>query len=338
MSNEQREPTFEEIWNAHGAPAATEPAATEPAQPAATGDEPGEQTPPAGEGEQQPAAPAAAATAEDFSWVAALPPEVQEKVNRIKEERAAAQSRYDALHGKVAPTQRALAQANSQLANLRSQIAAQPAAQATSTEDSSYFDSEEWKQYAEAFPGDAKVIAAAIKQGRAADANRIAQLERMVAEQGSVVASTQRVAADVELGRNIQELSARHADWEDINKSEAFWDWFDGYRAAMPEEVRDAFYDPPTLDRWFATAKFTGDMITRFKADTGYSAPQAQAPAQPATESTPQQPASQSGSARLRMAASPDVRTSGSAPRGAVPLETLSPKEQFDAVWNASNR
>jgi hypothetical protein len=351
MSNpdvQETTPSFDDLWAAeNGETSQTTGAAQEQTDPdavaataatqtqeAGSGGEGGDKTG-SGEAAAAPDSTAATTTTAETDWIASLPDDVQE---RIREERKAAEDRYKALHGKVAPMQRQVNELQRRLA----QPAPAPAAASTSAaQDDSYFDSDEWKRYEADFPGDAKVIRAGIERQQKAVAALEAKVEARLQQLDRGVQAVTARDAEADLEAQINALTEKHPDWQEINASDQFWEWFDGYRAQQPGVLRDALYDEKKVNELFRDATWTAARISEYKAATGYTAPSAAAATTTATATTPAattertQPAQTAG-ARLRMAAAPDVRSTG-APRTSVPLDSLSPAEQFETLWNATN-
>lgn len=328
--------SFDALWAEEGGAPATPQAKPSEAQvdqqeqvPAATATDSSESTQ-AGDGAQQADAGAEQTAADD--WLASLPEEVQD---RVRSERKAAEDRYNALHGRLAPTQRALSEANQRLAQaVRPQA---PPAQATPQQQDSYFDSDGWKRYAEDFPGDAKVMREAIERQTAMAESRYNSLAQRLDQLSQGVSLATSHVQDTAIQKQVAELEKLHPDWQDVNQSQEFWDWFDGYRSSQPAALRSALYSDDALSELFTDARWTAERISDFKAQTGFggavSAQTAAAPesTQPAASNAQARP---SGAARLRMAAAPDVRGGGSSPRGAVPIDSLPPRQAFEALWN----
>lgn len=341
---------FEEAWaSSNSEPQAIEPPATNepppgdappappqaPVAPAAPTNPANERAAP--EGETGNAAP----TATEDDWIASLPLDAQERVRKEIKDR---EDRFKALHGRVAPLQQALNEAQRTL-NQRQQTQqtaapAMPDAAASRAETDSYFDSEQWKRFEDDFPGDAKVMRAALERQQAVYRGEVETLRGRLEKIEQSAVRAEQVVQQTELAEQQRLLSEQHPDWQEVNGSDEFWDWFDSFRAGQPEEVRGSYYDEKTLKRWFANADFAGRMITYFKRDTGSVAPP---PAPPATtnstqpaDAPPAAPAAPAPSVRQRMGVAPDIR-GGAVPPSANPTTGMTEREQFEHLWKQAN-
>lgn len=306
----------------------------------------------AGEGTGEPA-PSQPEPTDD--WRAALPEDVRKRIDEeiAKREQAAkeAEDRYKALHGRLAPVQQRLSEAERQLAALQqsrtpaiTQPAARPAApDATQTLDS-YFDSAEWKAYEHDFPADAKVLRSGLELQYRAQQQVIARLDEQINQLAQRLERTEVVVTDTSLSKAIEQLDARHPDWRDLNESDSFWEWFESWRAEQPKALRGLYYDDTKLGELFTDPDWVSDVLDRYKAQhaTGRAPPTAQpaapaaAPAAPTVTPQPESahpaPAQTAVNPRLSMSVAPEVRGQGVVP-AAIPLDQLTPEQQFEHLW-----
>lgn len=312
----------------------------------------GQGAPGAGEGQsgdQSNEQPGATGTtteqqAED-DWLAAaeLPDEVKD---RIRQDRAArdeaikqADLRFKELHGKVAPTQRALADAQRQLAQRTAAPQQQPAPAAKTTqqasEDADFYESPAFKEYERMFPDDAKVLRGAIDARTGALQSSLQKMEERLGQISQQVEANSQFATTTAITAEREKLAQTHPDWSEFNASDEFWAWWENeWRTAQPKALRDTYYDQARLDAMWNDAEFIGQMIDEYKA-THAAATGATTATTTQTESTTQQPvkAAPAQSARVAMAAQPQVRST--ALPQAQSLEGLSEAEQFEQLWKA---
>lgn len=333
--------------DALGNPAEPKPPVTPPAQAAGEGGEPNSGGQPAtGDGGESGGTPteqpAATDTPSDDDWLASanLPEDV---VTRIRADREArdnaireAQQRYDALHGRLAPTQQRLADTERRLAQMTRQPAepapTPPVMQPGQSLDS-FFDSAEWKAYADDYPGDAKVMRSALEADRAMWQQHVQHLDARLNQLARRLESTEQVASRSVINEEISLLEKRHPDWMDINNSDEFWGWFDGWRASQPKSLRAMYYDDAKLGELFNDAEWTASLLDGYKAQH-QAAPHAQVPAQaPAPQSNSTPPAQpQAPNGRLAMSVAPTVRGGAALPQ-AINTDGMSEAEAFDALW-----
>lgn len=341
------EPTFESLWN--DAPAVKADEQGEPAAPVAPevpgqqaeGDTGGEGKPGGSGVEGEPAAKpgeSADPTDKQDDWLAALPEDVRK---RIEEDRAAAakavqdaEDRYKALHGKLAPTQRQLSELQSQLARQEKKPAETPPAKAPDKSLDSYFDSEAWKSWAEDFPGDAKVMRAALEKQQEQVQGSIQQLQQQVESLVERLGKTEQVTSRAALESEEQKLDAAHSDWRDLNQSDDFWGWFmDDYRARQPKSLRPMFYDEDKLRVMWDDAEFAIAVIDAYKLEhPAPVTPPAETAPPASTDSTQAAPEKAPSNVRLNMSVAPDVKGQAQVPP-AVKLESLTEQERFRYLW-----
>lgn len=290
------------------------------------------------DGGPAPAQPGATGTAGE-DWLAALPDDMRQRVEQERAERARvlqeAEDRFKALQGRLAPTQRALSEAQERLARMQAAPAAAPeppVQQAGQTLDS-YFDSDGWKQWSEDFPGDAKVLRDSLEAQDRAWRGQIHQLSEQVNQLNQRLGQTEQVASRTVVNDEISKLEAVHSDWRDLNNSEEFWGWFEDWKLSQPKSLRGQYYDPERLRELWTDSEFAIARISEYKASQAPTPPVTAtppaAPAQP--ESTqPVQPAAPNP--RLSMSVAPEVRGSPVPP--AVSTEGLTEAELFEHIWN----
>lgn len=354
MSNgpDDNELDFDTLWNADSetakpeeAPADTSEAQEQQESPATPPIEASEESGGAeaatetSEGSGEPETKPAAASTPEYEWLAEAPATVQE---RVKQELKQAEDRLKALQGRLAPTQRALSDAQLRLNQLTQQQQQQQQAAASAPQikegqsDSDYFDSDEFKAWAEDYPGDAKILRGAVKAQQRGQQEAIKQLQSTVEQLQGRLAQTEQVTSRTHL-ESLQEeeqrLEAAHPDWRELNDSDEFWEYADQWRASQPKAMRDVLYDQKRWEAMWSEADFVAARLSEYKATKAPPAqPAATPPAQAQIESTQTPPAQPAANARLAMSVAPDVKGHGQSPRG-VPLAALSPEEQFDHLW-----
>lgn len=314
-----------------------EPAAPAPAAAAETPPDQGTPAvPDGGSGGGNPPDPAGTSVSTEDDWISALPEDAQARIKAEREARKQeldqAEVRYRALHGRLAPTQQALSDAQRRLA----QVTATPAQAATPTPQpgqtaDSYFDSPAFKAYEADFPGDAKVMREAHLAQQQAHQQQLASLEGKLNALAQRLESTEQVTSRTAIQSEAEKLAAKHPDWQEINESAEFWDYFDDYRARQPKSIRAMYYDEGQLKQMFSDAEFTSAMIDGYKQAKAGPAVVPTTPAATTPESTqPAQPSAQS--ARVAMSVAPTVRGGGTIP-AAIPLDQMDPAQQFEHLW-----
>lgn len=229
-----------------------------------------------------------------------LPDNVRQLVDSLRQTNqqldsslAATRRERDAAVGRVAPLQQQLTAY--QRAQQMQQPNAEPAASAAKAKVNeaqadidaamARFESEEFKRYAEAWPDEAKMLRETqlatlnlIKQQRIEFAEQIGSVGRMV--QTQIAPQLDQLRSDreeAERQRAIAALAAEHPDWQDLNQSDEFWQWFEGERPhlnyADDEHARARLRDHSHV----------AYLLTRFKRETGRQAGQQVTAAAPAT-------------------------------------------------------
>jgi hypothetical protein len=348
---------FDSLWALEAGQTPPPPAATPPANsdatPPANGETPpteaqGVQPAPAGGSEAGATPPqpgATDSTTDNDAWIATLPEDAQQHVRQWQEKNAKAvkdaEDRFNALHGKLAPTQRRVSELERELARQaktppQAPTPATPAATAP-TEDS-FFDSTEWKRYAEDFPSDAKVLRASHEaQVQAHKATRT-QLEQRLSSLESRLDQTSQQVASRNVESEVEKLAQAHPDWMEVNASEQFKEWFDGWRATQPKSLRSQFYDGERLKELFNDSEFCIGLLDAYKAQHAPT-PTPTTPVPPAANATPPQTDSTQPPRRdpvVAMATAPSVQSRAPMTQ-TVRLEDLPPEQQFEHVWNSLN-
>lgn len=242
------------------------------------------------------------------------------------------EDRYNALHGRLAPTQRQLSELQVRLQQMEQQRAqpAQTPAQRQEVTDS-FFDSDHFKSWEEKFPGDAKILRDAIESERRASRGAIEQLNETVNGLAQRLERTELVTTRTEVNEETKSLSTRHPDWQKHDESGEFWEWFSNeWRVKQPKSLRAMYYDEGQVQRLFNDADFLADRLDEFKAEKGYIKPDPE-PEQKPTQQVDSTQAQEPGDPRLDLSVAPDVRGHGQVPRG-MPLQSLSEAEQFEAL------
>lgn len=334
-NNHEQETDFDTLFNAEPAPAqaAAPPQETEEEDPPRQEQEEhieGGDATPAESGDAGGADPddaGDAATADD--WLASLPEEVQA---RIKAERKETEDRYTALHNRLAPTQRRLSDVETRLAQLqKSQPASPPAKQdpeAPPAEDS-IFDSDGWKSWAEDFPGDAKVLRAAMEKQQQGFKSALSGMQEQVRSLAERLGQTEQVSYQSRINEEEAKLDSAHGDWRELNQSQEFWDWWrNDWRAKQPKSLRPIYYDEEKFSELWSDAEFAIHVIDDYKAQHAPSTP-AQPEQPPKTESAQ---AAKKPSVKVAMAEAPTVK-GGSRPPAARNMDSLTEDEKFDALF-----
>lgn len=279
-------------------------------------------------------------------WLAALPEDVQARIREEREqrdrERADFERRYNSLHGRLAPTQQALADTQRRLQQLSAPRDHHDSVAELPT-SADFFESPKWKQYAETFPGDAEIVRAQFDAQRSMYQQALSKVEGRLQELDQRLGKTEQVTSRNVVNDEISILEARHKDWRELNESPQFWDWFFGeWVQKQPRTLRDQYLDQGRLGEYLSDGSWTANVLDDYKAQlqpppaasstppapNNAPAVESTQPAQtpPATATPPRVPA------RMQMGVAPEVR--GSSPSTqAVPLDSLSEAEQFDAIW-----
>lgn len=246
---------------------------------------------------------------------------ILEANRRLAEEAAQRERDFRALHNRVAPVQRELDIAKQELAK-RSTSAPppqQPDVQSPSLAAvQAQFETPEWKEYERLYPDDAALQRRnQLAIAQAMDA-QVARLAGAMESQIERINRLDRERAEAQQQREREALSQAHPDWQELNESDEFWDWF------QTKEHLFGFRDEADKQHRLNNRMFVSDLLDMFKAtNKPVSAP---APTQPEAGHQPR-PAS----AALALAASP--RSAGSGIRR--PSGSPSPGDEFLAGFNS---
>lgn len=216
-----------------------------------------------------------------------LPDNVRQLVTSLRENNqqldtslAATRRERDAAVGRVAPLQQQLtayqrAQQQAAVTGEPRTDAAKAAVNAAQQEiDTAIarFDSDEFKKYAEAWPEEAKMLRDTqlstlnlIKQQRIEFAEQIGSVGRMVQTQiAPQLESLRTDREEAQRARAVESLAAEHPDWQDLNKSDEFWGWFEGEREHLN------YSDDEHMRARLRDQTHVSHLLTRFKRETGY--------------------------------------------------------------------
>lgn len=254
-----------------------------------------------------------------------LPPAVRaqlEEAQALKEKHLRLTQDYAAVHGRLAPTQRRLAE----LEKLTDQRKAQPGPVDTATPSqvdraasAVGMTPEQWTKYAKDFPDEAqafesrfKVFETQLSESNRAQQERIAQLEQRLTQFQPTIEEARHMS---EIGR----LSHAHPDWEQINGSQEFWNFVGDYVENMPPHMRAAFNPDTDLNR----ADVVIPLLNTFKK---FRQPAAAQPAPAPSRATTAR------AAVTRLSAAPAVR--GDAAPRRIDSSAMNEDEIFDAVMS----
>lgn len=212
--------------------------------------------------------------------LSALPEEVRQHIEAIQAakqqlEEANAQRERDfvALQGRVAPVQQQNAQLAREIEQLRSRQQApqqqpQPAGQPASTvaATQAQFETPEWKEYERLYPEDAGIQ----KRNQLALAqqmdDRIGRLEQRFETEAQRLNRIEQERVSAAKRAELDELSKAHPDWQQINESGEFWDWFNGRSSVF------GFRDEADMRSRLNNSSFVSNVLDLYKAS---NAPQA---------------------------------------------------------------
>ena len=291
-----------------------------------------------------------------------LPENIRQRLEQAEKDR----ERAEALSGQLAASQRDYHAAVGRVAPLQSKLAAlqrsQQDAQAgagtgdgqSGTEVSgtvaeaeqaiadaeAYFESDDFKRYADMWPDEAKMQRETQMRTLRAVRTLAVQTQQQV---GSLNQTVQRdVVPHLEQVRHneavtarqmeLNELTEKHADWKQINASDEFGIWYSDIRPLL--NFRDAEHERASVN----DGKYVADLITRFKKDTGWGSQQQQQ--QDAGAGGQQNNAAggqerRAPNARLAMAGSPDAR--GGAVVSRQGASGITPGDEFMAGFNSND-
>lgn len=227
-----------------------------------------------------PAAPAEDATP---AWLATLDEAGQAEAMAILEEQGSLRKQFDALHGRLAPVQQENARLRERLADTAPQPA-QPANPATaqpapapSPADFNLSDVEEFKEFQDAFPDEAKALEAVFaRQGQS-----ISYLQKQLGGVSQGLQDMQQSSFNRQREAEIAQLSGAHPDWATVRPSEDFMYWVQQQPAAIGQlanspRAADCIW---LLDRYKADAAMV-DMLNGNAQPPDPQAPQGNGVAQ----------------------------------------------------------
>lgn len=280
------------------------------------------------------------AAADTDDWLASLPEDVQTRIKADRAERERqieeSENRFKALHGRVAPIQQRLSELErAHASRTTSQPTAAPPVQQPGQTLDSYFDSTDWKEWSETFPGDAKVMRASLEAQDRVWQERFARLEGRYQNIEQRLEQTVHTVQSRTVDDEASKLEAAHSDWREINNSDEFWNWFEGWKLTQPKSQRGQYYDPEALQSLWNDSDFAIARISEYK--TTVAPPAAPTPPAPAAQTPPEstQPAQPPArNPRLSMSVAPEVR--GAAVPPAVSTEGMSEAQLFDHLWNTT--
>ena len=245
------EQAFEERFGVEGEPAA-EPAA-EPAEPVLQENESQER----GEAAQPTAEPSAEAELPAPAWLDSLDEAGKAEALSILSEQTTLREQYNSLHGRLAPVQQENARLRERLGNTAQP--AQPAHSAPpvagtppSPVDFNLSDVEEFKEFQDAFPDEAKALEAVFaRQGQS-----ISYLQQQLGGVSQGLQDMQQSSFNQLRESEIGRLAAAHADWATVRPSQDFNDWLQAQPAAIGQLANSPKADDCIwlLDRYKADA------------------------------------------------------------------------------------
>ena len=272
-----------------------------------------------------------------------LPEDVRQQVAAILEARdkaaeEAAQVRrdFDAMKGRVTPVQRELDAAKQQLARYQQQAPQQqPQPQGAAAPPSAvaqaqaHFESPAFKDYEKLYPEEAAIQKQSqLTLAKAQDAQMAAMLEqlgninRVVSSEAERINRIEQERMSAAKRAELDELTTTHPDWQQINESDEFWDWFNSKTSLFGIRSEDE------MRRRVNDKAFVIEALNLYKASPQYAAPATQAPASVAAEVT-HRPAN----AALRLASAPR-NTGGGVTR---PKGPASAGDEFMAAFNSDD-
>ena len=274
-----------------------------------------------------------------------LPDDLRQQVAAIIEARdkaaeEAAQVRrdFEAMKGRVAPVQRELDSAKQQLARFQQQAPQQqPQPQGAAAPPSAvalaqaHFESKAFKDFEAMYPEEAAiqkqsqlVLAQAQDAQATAVLRQLDQLNRVIHSEVERINRFEQERMSAAKRAELDELTAIHPDWQQINESDEFWDWFNSKTALFGIRSEDE------MRRRVNDKAFVIEALNLYKASPQYAAPATQsAPAVTVAAEVTQRPAN----AALRLASAPR-NTGGGVTR---PKGPASAGDEFLAAFNSDD-
>lgn len=275
-----------------------------------------------------------------------LPDDVRQQVETILEARnkaneEAAQVRRDleAMKGRVAPVQRELDSAKQQLARFQQQAPQQPqppaqgraAPPSAVTQAQAHFESPVFKDYEKLYPEDAAIQKQSqLTLARAQDAQMAVVLEQLGNINRAMSGEAERInrieqdRMSVAKRAELDELAQAHPDWQQINETDEFWDWFNGKTSLFGIRSEDE------MCRRVNDKAFVIEALNLYKASPQYATPATQSAPAAHVATEVQQP---TANAALRLASAPR-NTGGGVHR---PKGPASAGDEFAAAFNSDD-
>ena len=247
--------------------------------------------------------------------LATLPPSVQRmltEANELRDKHLRLTQDYAAVHGRLAPAQRRLAELEKKITESgKAQpgpITATPS-QAETTAATVGMTLPEWENYARDFPNEARAVEVRLKRDiesfTQSQQGRIDQLEHQLQAFVPVIQQAHQQA-------EVAALQQAHPDWQEINQQSDFWTWVNEWVEGLPRNMAEHV----NLDRDLNRAEFVVPLLSQYKRFKQLAVPA------PVPRPAPAR------SAVTRLAAAPDMRGTA-APRRVDP-STLDPNDVFD--------
>lgn len=279
-----------------------------------------EPEPPAAEAQVE--APAAAEGDEEID-LASLAPSVRrriEEADELREKHLNLTRDYAAVHGRLAPMQRRLAELERQPTESgKAQPGPNTATPPTEADTAATVNMtlDQWKQYQAAYPEDARAVQAYVDatiKERVENVTRAAQ--EQIARLQQQVEAFQPVIHDVRQQAEIGQLSQVHPDWQDINQSPEFWQFISEWVEGLPPHMREQF----DIQRDLSRSEVVIPLLTQFKRSRA-------APPPPPAPNRQQAAAT----AAHRLTTAPNVRGNTPPPRK-TDTSGMDPNDLFDAI------
>ena len=250
--------------------------------------------------------------------------DVSAQLTKAARERDSAVARTRDLQARLTATERAQAQPQPQAPQQPEPVAVQPV-----TSAASYFESDRFKAFEAAWPEEAAIM----RESQMATLDAIRMQNEQLAEQlgahGLYVRT--EVAPHLQKLRDAQQQAEReaevarlnqaHPDWEQINASDEFWDWFNASRPLLN------FTDDNHVRERLNDSSYVSGLLTAYKQSPAFTGGRATNQASEAT-----------GSVNPRLALAGGDARGNSAPVRRVGSAGISPGDDFMAGFNFNSR
>ena len=166
---------------------------------------------------------------EEPEWMKDLTEDAKQAYLAQQQELANLRNQYNAVHNRLAPVQQENARLRQQLSNASSSPAqgqnsgAVPVGQSQPQTKFSLDDVEEFKEFREAFPDEAKAMEAAF----ARQAQYVGNLESQLVQVQQGMQDIQRSSFETKRQTELSRLSEAHPDWMTVRPSEDFNRWLE---------------------------------------------------------------------------------------------------------------